>query len=95
MIRRSGENVSAHEVEQVLLGHPGVTLAAVVGVPDELRGEAVKAFVVGTADAAELAAYCHERLASFKVPTEWEFRHDLPRTPSERVAKHLLRGTAG
>lgn len=91
MIRRSGENVAAHEVEGVLMSHPRVRLAAVVAVPDELRGEEVKAFVVGDASAEELAAYCAERLATFKVPRFWEFRADLPRTPSERVAKELLR----
>ncbi|MFD4636073.1 AMP-binding protein [Lentzea sp. NPDC058436] len=91
VIRRSGENVAAHEVEEVLLSHPLVRLAAVVGVPDELRGEEVKAFVVGDVTAPELEEFCADRLASFKVPRFWEFRDDLPRTPSERVAKELLR----
>jgi crotonobetaine/carnitine-CoA ligase len=90
MIRRGGENIAAHEVETVLMSHPGVRLAAVVGVPDEIRGEEVKAFVVGTVAEAELAGYCADRLAAFKVPRYWEFRDDLPRTPSERIAKHLL-----
>ncbi len=115
MIRRSGENVAAHEVEQVLMSHPRVALAAVIGVPDELRGEEVKAFVVaseavvvsdavvataegstvggpgaGPVTADELITWCAERLAPFKVPRYWEFREDLPRTPSERVAKHAL-----
>jgi crotonobetaine/carnitine-CoA ligase len=94
MIRRSGENIAAAEVEQVLQEHPQVTLAAVVGVPDEMRGEEVKAYVVGTATADELRAWCAERLAAFKVPRYWEFRDDLPRTPSERVAKQLLDRTA-
>jgi len=91
MIRRSGENVAAAEVEAVLMSHPAVRLAAVIGVPDEIRGEEVKAFVVGDVSAEELAAYCGERLAAFKVPSQWEFRDDLPRTPSERVAKEQLR----
>ena len=93
-IRRSGENIAAHEVEQVLMSHPDVTLAAVVSVPDDLRGEEVKAFVVLTPgvelSAEELSAYCGERLAAFKVPRYWAFRDDLPRTPSERVAKQAL-----
>jgi len=93
-IRRSGENIAAHEVEQVLMSHPAVTLAAVVSVPDELRGEEVKAFVVlnegAELTAEELNAYCGERLAAFKVPRFWAFRDDLPLTPSERVAKHAL-----
>ncbi|MDT4991315.1 MAG: carnitine-CoA ligase [Actinoplanes sp.] len=90
MIRRSGENVAAAEVEQVLLEHPRVTLVAVVGVPDEIRGEEIKAFVVGTAGEDELRAYCSERLAAFKVPRYFQFEDDLPRTPSERVAKQRL-----
>ncbi|ONI75041.1 acyl-CoA synthetase [Actinosynnema sp. ALI-1.44] len=91
MIRRSGENIAAHEVEEVLMSHPGVRLAAVIGVPDDIRGEEVKAFVVGDAAREELAAFCAERLAAFKVPRFWEFRADLPRTASERVAKERLR----
>ncbi|MGW3242745.1 AMP-binding protein [Streptomyces sp. NPDC001070] len=104
MIRRSGENVSAAEVEEVLLLHPAVHTAAVVAVPDELRGEEVKAYLVadhdllGGEDKApeELAEHCLERLAAFKVPRFWEFRDALPLTASERVAKgELLAGPAG
>lgn len=91
MIRRSGENIAAHEVEEVLQGHPGVHLAAVVGVPDELRGEEVKAYVVAPGmEAAELMAWCTERLAPFKVPSRWEFRDELPLTASHRVEKAKL-----
>jgi crotonobetaine/carnitine-CoA ligase len=91
MIRRSGENIAAREVEDVLLAHPAVRLAAVVGVPDEIRGEEVKAYVVAPgASAGELAAWCGERLAAFKVPTHWEFRDDLPLTASHRVEKAKL-----
>ncbi len=93
-IRRSGENIAAHEVEQVLMSHPQVSLAAVVSVPDDLRGEEVKAFVVLEAgaqvSAEQLSQFCADRLASFKVPRFWAFADDLPRTPSERVAKHAL-----
>jgi carnitine-CoA ligase len=92
VIRRGGENISAHEVEQVLLSHPAVRLAAVVGVPDELRGEEIKAHVVASATAAELTGFCAARLARFKIPRYWQFHDDLPRTASERVAKHLLEG---
>ncbi|ALG08806.1 AMP-binding protein [Kibdelosporangium phytohabitans] len=91
MIRRSGENIAAHEVEEVLMSHPGVRLAAVVGVPDDIRGEEVKAFVVGDAGEDELAAYCADRLAAFKIPRFWELRAELPLTASERVAKERLR----
>lgn len=92
MIRRSGENIAAREVEDVLLAHPAVRLAAVVGVPDEIRGEEVKAYVVAPGVSAEqLARWCAERLAAFKVPSLWEFRDDLPLTASHRVEKAKLR----
>jgi crotonobetaine/carnitine-CoA ligase len=92
MIRRSGENISAAEVETVLLRHPAVRAAALVPVPDDLRGEEAKAYVAtdGTVSAAELAAYCGERLAYFKVPRYWELRDELPLTASARVAKGAL-----
>jgi carnitine-CoA ligase len=101
MIRRSGENISAREVEEVLLTHPAVRLVAVTGVPDEIRGEEAKAYYVtaGTADSgsaagggepAGLADYCRGRLAGFKVPRFWQPATDLPRTDSQRVAKARL-----
>lgn len=95
MIRRSGENVSADEVERALHQHPDVHLAAVIAVPDELRGEEVKAYVVpegGAAPAPDaLAEFCTTKLAYFKVPRYWSIVDDLPMTPSERVAKAQLR----
>ncbi|TVT53609.1 ATP-dependent acyl-CoA ligase [Amycolatopsis rhizosphaerae] len=94
MIRRSGENISADEVERALLLHPAVRLAAVVAVPDELRGEEVKAFVVldDKAEPDELAEFCADKLAYFKVPRYWAIADSLPLTPSERVAKGELAG---
>ncbi|WP_439383851.1 ATP-dependent acyl-CoA ligase [Amycolatopsis lexingtonensis] len=97
MIRRSGENVSADEVERALLLHPAVKLAAVVAVPDELRGEEIKAYVVCDGERpepAELAGFCSGKLAYFKVPRFWAFADALPMTPSERVAKGELRKVA-
>jgi crotonobetaine/carnitine-CoA ligase len=98
MIRRSGENVSADEVERTLMLHPGVRLAAVLAVPDELRGEEIKAYVVPADGAApepgELAEFCATRLAYFKVPRYWAFTDSLPLTASERVAKGELRSVA-
>jgi carnitine-CoA ligase len=99
IIRRSGENLSAAEVEEVLRSHPKVLEAAVIGVPDDLRGEEVKAFIlpVGGQSAAtippeELVAWCAARLAGYKVPRYIEYRTtDFPRTPSLRVQKTLLR----
>lgn len=91
MIRRSGENIAAREVEEVLLAHPAVRLVAVVGVPDEIRGEEVKAYVVAPGVSSdELEAWCADRLAAFKVPRLWEFRDDLPLTASHRVEKSRL-----
>ncbi|MDQ0378993.1 AMP-binding protein [Amycolatopsis thermophila] len=92
MIRRSGENISADEVERALLLHPAVELAAVIAVPDDLRGEEVKAFIVPARETTpdELARFCATQLAYFKVPRYWAFADDLPRTPSERIAKGKL-----
>ena len=96
VVRRAGENIAAREVEDTLLSHPAVRMAAVVGVPDDIRGEEVKAYLVLTdlrdaeQAAADLGPYCAERIARFKVPRFWEVRGDLPRTPSERVAKPEL-----
>jgi crotonobetaine/carnitine-CoA ligase len=95
MIRRSGENISADEVERALLLHPAVKLAAVLAVPDELRGEEVKAFVVLAEETTtdELAEFCAAKLAYFKVPRYWAVAESLPLTPSERVAKGELRAS--
>src|ERR1700677_5276642 len=73
MIRRSGENVAAREGEEVLLTRPDVRLVAGTAVPDEIRGEEVKAYyVAGDVTPQELAGYCRERLAGFKVPRFWQ-----------------------
>jgi carnitine-CoA ligase len=94
MIRRSGENISADEVERALARHPGVELAAVVAVADELRGEEVMAHVVPAAGARptpeDLAEFCAGQIAYFKVPRYWSIVDGLPMTPSERVAKSRL-----
>ena len=78
--------------------HPGVRLAAVLAVEDDLRGEEVLAYVVPgdgvsreEVSPAVLSAFCAERLARFKVPRYWKYRGDLPRTPSERIRKEALR----
>jgi crotonobetaine/carnitine-CoA ligase len=96
MIRRSGENISAREVEEVLLTHPSVRLVAVTAVPDEIRGEEAKAYYVGDGVEPEvLVAHCTARLAAFKVPRFWQPAADLPRTDSERVAKSRLGEVSG
>ncbi len=96
MIKRGGENVAAIEVEAVLLSHPAIEEVAVVGVPDPIRDEAVKAFIVLKPDAAldqdELTTFCAHYLAPFKVPTLVEFRAELPKTAIGKIAKKELRG---
>jgi crotonobetaine/carnitine-CoA ligase len=95
MIRRSGENIAAVEVEEVMKLHPAIAEAACLPVADDLRGEEILICVVlgptaAEASPEELAAFCAERLANFKVPRYWNFRESLPHTPSERVAKGAL-----
>lgn len=93
-VRRAGENISEAEVEFALRSHQDVLDCAVAPVPDEVVGEEAKAYVVllpGRApDPEALRAFLAAKLASFKVPRYFEFREDLPRTPSERIAKHRL-----
>jgi crotonobetaine/carnitine-CoA ligase len=92
VIRRRGENLSPSEVEDVLMAHPDVVEAAVIGVPSELTEEDVKAFLV-LRDGAEpnaIRAHAAERLAAFKVPRYVEAVAELPHTPTGRVAKHEL-----
>src|SRR5258708_3287049 len=96
MIIVSGYNVYPREVEEALAKHPAVLEAAAIGVPHEIKGEEVKAFVVlkpgQTATADELIAFCREQLAPFKVPKAVEFRESLPKT--QPVGKILRRQLA-
>ena len=97
VVKTGGLNVSPLEVEQILLGHPAVEQAHVVGVPDPRKEEALAAVVVlkegATASAGELRAFCREALAAFKVPQHVRFlpRQALPLTASGKVQKHRLR----
>ena len=98
IIRRSGENISAAEVEAVLVQHPQVRAVAVTGVPDELRGDEVLACIVPQGEladparlAGELAALCRERLAYYKAPGYVAFCAALPLTPTEKVQRGELR----
>jgi len=92
VLRRRGENLSPLEVEEAIDAHPSVLECAVVGVPSELSEEEIKAFVVTSAPVEfdELRAWAAERLSPFKVPRYWQRVDALPRTPTQRVAKHLL-----
>jgi len=94
VIKRAGENISAAEVEEALMGHPAVRDVAVVGIPDPVRDQSVKAFIVlhgeHQTDAAAIQAYCAERLAYFKVPEHVQFMAELPRNASGKVLKRAL-----
>ena len=95
VIRRRGENISSQEVENVIKRHPAVLDCAVIAVPSELGEDEVKAYVMPRTDMGlepeELIYWCAEHLAYFKVPRYVEVRSELPRTPSLRVRKDLLR----
>ncbi len=95
MIRSGGENVYPAEVEDVLMRHPGVQEVAVIGVPDAAYLEAVCAIIVRAPDqdldVDGVVAYCRQHLASYKKPRHVLFAAELPRTPSGKVQKQLLR----
>jgi crotonobetaine/carnitine-CoA ligase len=97
MIRRSGENVAAREVEAVLRQLPQVEEAAAVPVPDPVRGEEIKVYVVLRAgfDPSNvppdvIVSHCEVNLARFKVPRYIAYHHQLPKTPTGKIAKKLL-----
>ncbi len=98
LIRRSGENISAGEVEAVLKSHPAVEDAAVIGLPDDMYDESVNAFVVLTEGAIatgdEIMDFCRARLSKFKVPGSIDFRDDFPRTSTGKVRKVELKEAA-
>jgi acyl-CoA synthetase (AMP-forming)/AMP-acid ligase II len=95
MICCAGENIYPAEVESALCAHPAVAEAAVIGVPDDRWGELVKGIVVlragQTATAGEILALARQQLADFKVPRSIDFVASLPRTPSGKLQKHILR----
>jgi crotonobetaine/carnitine-CoA ligase len=95
VIRRRGENVSSLEVENVINAHPKVLEAAVIGIPAELYDDEIKAYVIikpnENLDPIEIIEWCRDRLAYFKVPRFIEFRSELPKTPTHRVQKYMLR----
>jgi fatty-acyl-CoA synthase len=90
-----GSNIYPREVEEVLLEHPGVSEACVVGAPDAEWGEVVVAFIVGSADANELDAHMLQRIARFKRPKRYLFVDDLPKNSYGKVLKSELRSRLG
>ncbi len=95
MIVSGGENVYPAEVENAIASHPAVADVAVIGVPDERWGEAVKAVVVlkpgASADAAGITAYARDRIAGYKLPKSVDFIEALPRNPTGKVLRRELR----
>ncbi len=97
MVKRSGENISAAEVEAAIRQHDAVVEVGVVGVPDPKRKEEVKAYVIlapgYTADIITpdmLAAFAAEHLAAFKIPRYWAYVQDFPRTATNKIAKQRM-----
>jgi acyl-CoA synthetase (AMP-forming)/AMP-acid ligase II len=90
-----GSNIYPREVEEILLEHPGVDEAGVVGAPDEEWGEVVVAFIVGSASPAELDAHLLERIARFKRPKRYEYIDELPKNSYGKVLKRDLRDRLG
>jgi fatty-acyl-CoA synthase len=96
LILHAGELVFPREIEEVLLEHPAVADAAVVGVPNGAEGEEIAAVVVPAGSAAgpavpELAAHCAERLPASRVPSRWASVERFPLTPLGKVQKFVLR----
>ena len=95
MILTAGYNVYPAEVERVLCMHADVALAAVTGVPDEVKGELAKAYVVlrprATPDVEALLAHCRLHLAAYKVPRVVQFVDEVPITPSGKIVRRLLK----
>jgi acyl-CoA synthetase (AMP-forming)/AMP-acid ligase II len=95
IIVSGGENIYPREIEEVLYHHPKIQEVAVIGVPDPIWGESVKTFVVlkkgqGMRE-EEVVEYCKKHLASYKKPKSVEFVESLPRNPSGKVLKTVLR----
>ena len=100
-IRRSGENISAVEVESVLGAMPGIVEAVALPVADAMRGAEVKVCVTLCTDLSPadlppeaILSFCRERLARFKVPRYIAYLAELPKTPSGKIAKQALRPPA-
>ena len=95
VIIRGGNNIHAADVEHVIVAHPSVAEAAVIGVPHAVLGEDVAAFVVlgpgATADEGELREWCVTQMADYKAPRHWYFVDELPRNPTGKVVKPELR----
>jgi len=95
LIKTSGYQVWPREIEEVIASHPAVAEVGVVGLPDEARGERVKAWIIlrpgSTVTETELKSHCRERLAPYKVPSQFEFVSELPKTQVGKVLRRALK----
>ena len=95
MVISGGHNVYPREIDEVLYGHPKIKEACAIGLPHASRGEQIKAFVVvvegESLTSGELMAYCQTRLADYKLPTEFEFRKELPKSDVGKILRKVLR----
>jgi long-chain acyl-CoA synthetase len=95
LIIRGGENISPREVEEILCQHPKIVEAGVIGIPDKVYGEEIKAFVVlkpgGHANEEEIITFCKERLPTFKVPKKVQFMESLPKNLLGKILRAGLR----
>mgnify|MGYP001816959190 FL=1 len=95
MVISGGHNVYPREIEEVLYSHPKIKEACAIGLPHPIRGEQIKVFVVPAEDesfgAEELIEYCRTRLADYKLPTQFEFRKDLPKSDVGKILRKVLR----
>jgi long-chain acyl-CoA synthetase len=98
MVISGGHNVYPREIDEVLYGHPKIKEACAIGLPHASRGEQIKVFVVPvegeSVTSGELIEYCQTRLADYKLPTEFEFRKDLPKSVVGKILRKVLREEA-
>src|ERR1041385_114832 len=94
MMIRGGENIYPREIDEILYQHPAVAAAATIGVPDQLYGEEVAAFIVlkegKSATAEELIAHCQSELADYKCPKSIRIVEDIPKGPTGKLLKREL-----
>lgn len=98
IVRRSGENIASMEIESAIITHPAVMDVAVIPVPDPIRVEEVKAYIIlkpgftpETAPPHEIVQWCVDRIAYYKVPRYIEYRTEFPRTPTNKIQKQVLK----
>jgi len=95
MVIAGGYNIYPREIDEVLFQHPKVLDAVAVGIPDEYRGETIRAYIVlkegESASEEEIVSFCRDKLAAYKVPKSVEFRDELPKSAIGKVLRKILR----